>query len=168
LTPKKAELKHDGQRVPWVKAGDLEQEFVLEVKGSIPEIITTNDPHSCRAIRPVNTILLALYGGASTVGKTAILGIPAATNQSVCCISPFEDAFDSYYLFCYLTYMRKSWMSDTQGSRQNIYLQTVRSQSIPRPNLEQQREIAAELRPHNDKICELKRELAVLRQILKG
>ena len=124
--------------------------------------------YSSGAIQPVNTLLLALYGGASTIGKAAILGIRAATNHSVCCITPFNGAFDSEYLFCYLTYIRKSWMRYAQGSSQNIYLQVVKNRSIPRPDPKQQEKIVDELRPHNKRIRELKREIAVLRQILKA
>ena len=168
FTPDKRERERDGQRIPWVKAGDLEQEFVIEAEDSLPEILTTNDPYSSAAIRPEDTLLLALYGGASTIGKTAILGISAVTNQSVCCITPFQGDFDSDYLFCYLTYIRKSWMRYAQGSRQNIYLQVVRNHLVPCPDSKQQSAIVAKLRPHNEKICELKREIAVLQRILKA
>ena len=173
FTPKKieieaAELRQEGEYISWVKAGDLEQEYVLETEGRIPEILIRNDIYSRRAVRPVNTIVLAICGGASTVGKTAILGVPAAINQAVCCIDPQEDILDHSYLFCYLTYMRRRWGRDVKGGRQDLTLQSVKKHSIPHLGLEQQREIATKLQPYNEKVRGLKREIALLRQILRA
>jgi type I restriction enzyme M protein len=150
---------------PWVKAGDLELEYVLEVGESLPKKFT--EPDSRRAIRPVGALLLALYGGTSTVGKTAVLAIPAVINQAVCCIQPREDMLNRDYLFCYLTYIRKRWGRYLRGSRQNINLLIVKKRLIPLPSIEQQQEIAAKLQPSNERIRVLKQEIALLRQTLR-
>ena len=150
-----------------MKAGDIEQEYILEVEGCIPKILTRDDLYSSRAVRPVNTILLAICGGVSTVGKAAILGVSAAINQAVCCINPREDILDRAYLFCYLTYMRRRWGRDVTGGRQDLTLQTVKNHSFPLPDSGQQRAIAAKLLSYNERIYELKREVALLRKTLK-
>jgi len=173
FTPRKrereiAELKQEGTDVFWVKAGDLEQEYIREAEGRIPEFLTRNY-HCSRAVQPINTIVLAIYGGASTVGKTAILGIPAAINHAVCCINPHNEHFlDRLYLFCYLTYMRKRWWRDVTGGRQNLTLRAVKKHALPLPPDVTQQEIAAKLLPYNNRIRELKREIALLHQVLKA
>ncbi|GHO96309.1 hypothetical protein KSF_063570 [Reticulibacter mediterranei] len=165
---KAAELWTEGEYISWVKAGDLEQEYILETEGRLPVILTRNDICSRRAVRPINTIVLAICGGGSTVGKTAVLGIPAAINQAVCCIYPQEDTLDHSYLFCYLTYMRRRWGREVTGGRQDLTLQAVKNHSLPLPDKKRQQEIVNELRPHNEKILRLKEEIALLRKILKA
>lgn len=168
---KEKEIKGSGKEaekeeyVPWVKAGDLEPEYVQEAGFHLPLKFT--EPDSRRTIQPVGTVLLALYGGTSTVGKTAILAIPAVLNHAVCCIKPQEGILDRDYLFCYLAYARKRWGRYLRGSRQNISLLTVRKHLIPLPDIEQQQEIAAELRPSNERIRLLKQEITLLQQILR-
>ena len=64
--------------------------------------------------------------------------------------------------------MRRRWTRFLTGARQDLSLQIVRNHLVPCPDLEKQQEIAAGLRPHNERVRELKREIAVLQRILKA
>ena len=159
FTPLPSELKREGKQIPWVRASDLYQEYITKSARTIPESVT--EPKNIRhAIRPINTVLLAVYGGPSTVGKTGLLKVEAATNQSVCCVFPDPEFLDPYYLLCYFTYIRSSWLRYAIGSRLNITMNIVKERLIPLPSIQVQQEIGNRLQPINAIIHDLEQEIA--------
>lgn len=89
---------------------------------------------------PPDTILLALYG--ATVGAIAKLGITAATNQAICCITPKAD-IDGEYLLAVLGLLTPILLAQRVGGAQpNISQQIVRKLRLPLPPLPQQQRFA--------------------------
>ena len=67
---------YDGN-IPWVKTGELEDDYLYDAEEKISEEAVQK---SSAKIFPAETVLIAMYG--ATIGKTAILGVDAATNQA--------------------------------------------------------------------------------------
>ena len=115
-TPLRNHHEYYNGSINWAKTLDLNDGIVR----STEEKITDLGFHSIRGkIRPIDTVMVAMYGGSGTVGKSGILGIPAATNQAVCCIEPNFERFDSLYLLYYLIHFRPNWMRYAIGTRKD-------------------------------------------------
>jgi type I restriction enzyme, S subunit len=131
--------------IPWVKTLDLNFGIVTETEERISR-------EAFNAIRgemlPVGTVLLAMYGGAGTIGKTGILGIKACTNQAVCALQPKPNELDPTFLHEWLCYMRKEWMRHSGGNRKdpNINKSVVENMTLPLPSLTEQRMFAPRLK----------------------
>ena len=84
--------------VPWVKTTELQNKRI----NSVEECITEKGLNESSAkVVPENTVLIAMYGQGKTRGMTAILGIPASTNQACACILPCEPV-EPKYLWQYM------------------------------------------------------------------
>ena len=78
----KAGLYYGGD-ISWVKSGELKDSILFKTD----ETITKKGlEESSAKLVPAGSILIAMYG--ATVGKTALLGINATTNQAICNIQP--------------------------------------------------------------------------------
>ncbi|MBE9230160.1 restriction endonuclease subunit S [Cuspidothrix issatschenkoi LEGE 03284] len=144
-TPYRKKPEFYGGSISWIKTLDLNENIVTKTE----EKITQAGFESIRGkIRPINTVMVAMYGGKGTVGKSGILGIPATTNQAVCCIEPNPNKFDSFYLLYYLIYFRPIWMRYAIGTRKdpNISKGIVERTEVPLPPLPEQKSIAHTLR----------------------
>lgn len=124
--------------IPWIKSGDLRENIVT----SATEFI------SCEAIQkssakivPHGAILVAMYG--ATVGRMALLGIDAATNQAVCNIVPDASKADTKYVYYALLSKVPDFLRSAIGGAQpNISQGLIRSTEIPLPPLPEQKRIA--------------------------
>jgi len=133
------ESRFYGGSIPWVKSGELKESIVFETEETITEAALAE---SSAKIIPPGALLVAMYG--ATVGRIAILGIEAASNQAVCHIVPNESAADQRYLFYALRTQIPRWLEQRVGGAQpNISQQIIRDTQIPLPPLEEQRRIAA-------------------------
>jgi type I restriction enzyme, S subunit len=131
--------------IPWVKTLDLNDGMVLGTE----EQLTEDGVKAIRGkMRPIGTVMVAMYGGAGTVGKAGCLGIPATTNQAVCSIEPNPALFDSWFLLLYLIHIRRDWMRQAVGTRKdpNISKGIIEQTPIALPLLPEQRAIARALR----------------------
>jgi len=86
-TPRRSEHERYfvGGDIPWVKTLDLNQGTVLDTEEHITQAAIAET--SCR-LNAVGTVMVAMYGGFNQIGRTAMLGVEAASNQAVCCLSP--------------------------------------------------------------------------------
>jgi type I restriction enzyme S subunit len=80
-TPSRKNSEYYGGSIPWVKTGDLNDNYIELAEEFITEIGLKN---SSAKIFPSGTLLLAMYG--ATIGKTGILKFDAATNQACAAI----------------------------------------------------------------------------------
>jgi type I restriction enzyme S subunit len=143
-TPLRSRPEYFGGSVPWVKTLDLNESIVTATE----ELLTPAGFNSIRGkLRPVGTVMVAMYGGAGTIGKSGMLGIAAATNQAVCCIMPNPARFDPAFLASYMVYIRPTWMAYAIGTRKdpNISKGTIERRQVPVPPLEEQRLIVSAL-----------------------
>ncbi len=91
---------------------------------------------------PAGAILLAMYG--ATVGRLAMLGVDAATNQAICNIRPDPKLADTLYVYRVLESKVPELVAQaTGGAQPNISQEKVRKLKIPLPPLDEQKRIAA-------------------------
>ncbi len=136
-TPSRKRKDYYGGSIPWVKSGELNDDFIFDTEEHITEAGLKN---SSAKLFPSGTVLIALYG--ATVGKTSILRTDASTNQAVCGITPGPD-LDAGYLRYHLISLRRELLSHRYGGAQpNISQQIVRNQKIAYPPLPEQKKIA--------------------------
>lgn len=125
--------------IPWVKSGELREAIITSTEESITDIALKET--SAKLI-PSGALLVAMYG--ATIGRIAILGIEAASNQAVCHIVPDLDIADQRYLFYALRQQVSGWLEQSVGGAQpNINQQIIKETKIPLPPLEEQKRIAA-------------------------
>lgn len=100
--------------VPWVKTTELQNNHINVVE----EYITEKGLNESSAkVVPKNTVLIAMYGQGKTRGMTAILGIPASTNQACACILPCEKV-EPKYLWQYMIMSYDRLRNLAQGGNQ--------------------------------------------------
>lgn len=115
--------------IPWVKSGELNHNTILVTEENINNSAIE---YSSAKIFPKGTVLVALYG--STVGKLAILGIEAATNQAVAGVITTASIYNRY-LYYYLMQNRESLLQKRQGGAQpNISQKILSDFVIPLPS----------------------------------
>lgn len=141
-TPNRSKPEFFGGNILWVKSGELDDNWLYDTEEKITQ---QGLEKSSAKIFTSGTLLLALYG--ATAGKTAILGVEAATNQAVCAISPVDDSFDNQFLQFYLILIRSQILSArTGGAQPNISQRVIKLLDIILPPLPEQRAIAHTLR----------------------
>lgn len=100
--------------VPWVKTTELQNNHINVVEECITE---KGLNESSAKVVPKNTVLIAMYGQGKTRGMTAILGIPASTNQACACILPCEKV-EPKYLWQYMIMSYDRLRNLAQGGNQ--------------------------------------------------
>jgi len=116
--------------IPWVKTLDLNGREVLDTE----EKITQEAFETIRGeLLPVGTVMVAMYGGKGTIGKSGILGIQACTNQAVCSILPNEPEFVGRFLLYWLNAIRPHWMKFSGGNRRDPNINKAIVAQMPAP-----------------------------------
>lgn len=137
-TPSRKKPEFYNGNIPWVKSGDLREKTVTEATEYISNLGVQK---SSAKIVPRGAILVAMYG--ATVGRMAMLGIDAATNQAVCSIIPDEDKALPKYVYYALLAKVPDFLRDAVGGAQpNISQGKIKDTRIPLPPLEEQKRIA--------------------------
>ena len=136
-TPSRSRADFFGGQIPWVKSGELAAGRVTTSE----ETITAEALASSSAkLMPIGTVLLAMYG--ATVGEVAVLGVEAATNQAVCCISPTESVTGPFLVGLLHTRKRDLVRRAAGGAQPNISQTIIRGLEIPLPPIALQEEYA--------------------------
>ena len=100
--------------IPWVKTTELQNTRI----NTVEECITEKGLNESSAkVVPEDTVLIAMYGQGKTRGMTAILGIPASTNQACACILPCEEV-EPKYLWQYMIMSYDRLRNQAQGGNQ--------------------------------------------------
>jgi type I restriction enzyme S subunit len=133
--PREHSGEYYGGSIPWVKSGEL-RDGVLT---STEEFVTDEGVRSARLkLVPAGSILVAMYG--ATVGRTALLGMPATTNQAICHIRPDPSRADARYVWHALQEKLPELLQKRVGGAQpNINQETIKSTRIRLPSLSEQR-----------------------------
>jgi type I restriction enzyme S subunit len=140
-TPSRGDFQryYEGGDIPWVKSGELREGLITSTEEHV-----TKEALSKTSIKlvPPGAILLAMYG--ATVGRLAILGVEAATNQAICHIVPNPDEADTRYLYYALSDQVPEIIAmGVGGAQPNISQGLIKELRIPLPPLAEQRRIAA-------------------------
>ncbi|TFL18467.1 restriction endonuclease subunit S [Jannaschia formosa] len=162
-TPSRTNSAYYGGGIPWVKSGELLSDIITSTEETISEEGLKKS--SAKLLEP-GCILLAMYG--ASIGKTATLGIRAATNQAVCNIRPKDDRISTDFIRIFLEYLKPSLIRRGAGGAQpNISQNIIRDTEIPLPPLDEQRRIAGIL-DAADALRRRRREALALLDTLPG
>ncbi len=139
-TTSKYELYYENGNIPWIRTTDLNNSDLYETPISITSK-AVNDT-AC-SILPINSILIAMYGGAGSIGKHALLKFESTINQAVCAVLPSK-YFNSDYLHRFYEFYRPFWMIGAMGTRKdpNIGQDHIKEATVLLPPLEEQEKIA--------------------------
>ena len=105
-TPSKTKAEYYGGDIPWVKTGDLKEEYLYSVEDYITEEGLKN---SSAKMYESGTVLIAMYG--ATIGATSILKFDACTNQACAAFKPCKDVMPEY-LYYFLKSKKKKQNSE--------------------------------------------------------
>ena len=161
-TPSRSNKSYYGGNIPWLKTGDLNDGFILNIPESITEEAVAN---SSAKINPAGSVLIAMYG--ATIGKLGILTFPSATNQACCACIEFR-ATTQLYLFYFLLSQRSRFISRGGGGAQsNISKELIVNTRIPLPPLSEQQRIVTEIEKYFVLIDEIEQGKADLQTAIK-
>lgn len=126
--------------IDWVITGDLNDGVLKEASKKITKEAFLSS--SALKMYPRGTLLIAMYG--ATIGRIALLDIPACTNQACCAISQ-SSYFDNKFVYYWFLVNRKNIVDIySYGSGQpNISQNTIKNLRLPAPPIEEQRKIVA-------------------------
>lgn len=128
--------------IPWVKTGEVKGGIISETEEMISQKALSET--NCKVF-PVSTILVAMYGQGQTRGRSAVLGIPAATNQACAAILPSEN-IDQAFLFCFLQTQYGQLRRMAHGGNQaNLNLSMIKGLPIILPPLSAQKAFSEKL-----------------------
>lgn len=163
-TPSRDKEEYYNGNIPWVKSGELKDNVIYATEEKITEKGLQN---SSAKLFSKGTLLIALYG--ATVGKTAILGINATTNQAVCAIIDKKGIFDPRFLQCFLIFRRKQLISISSGGAQpNISQEIINIFKVPLPPLPEQQKIAEILSTVDQAIEKVEESIAKTERLKSG
>ncbi len=130
----------DGGEIPWVKTLDLNEDLLVTTDEKITQAAVVE---TSAKVVPAGTVLVAMYGGFGQIGRTARLGMDAATNQAVSAVLQLRQDVDPRFLHEVLKAGRPKWKKVAASSRKdpNITKADVEAFDFPLPPLAQQAEI---------------------------
>ena len=125
----------------WVRTTDLNNNRLYSSEYQITDFAIK---HCGLKSIPVNSVLLAMYGGMGTIGKNSILKEKVTINQSVCAVLPHGKRFDSTYFWYYVQYFRPHWEMYADSARKdpNINQEAVKRLWVVIPPFPEQKAIA--------------------------
>lgn len=127
-TPSRKNPEYYNGSIPWIKTGELNESYIFDSEEKISEEAIN---HSSAKLFPKETVVLAMYG--ATIGKTAIFGIDASTNQACACTICHKD-LDNHYLFNFLKSKKDYFIYNAKGGAQpNISQEIIKDTIIPLP-----------------------------------
>ncbi|GHB83835.1 restriction endonuclease subunit S [Persicitalea jodogahamensis] len=140
-TPLRATMSfYENGSIPWVKTLDLNNGEITQTEEKITQ--EAIDSTSCK-VRPVNTVLVAMYGGFNQIGRTGILRTPAATNQAVSAIMVDSNIILPDFLLLVLNTKIEYWKKVAVSSRKDPNITKVDVENFPivLPSIREQKEI---------------------------
>jgi type I restriction enzyme S subunit len=100
----------------WVKTLDLNEDYLFETEEKVSDYALNN---TSLKLMPVNSILIAMYGGWEQIGRTAILKKEAGTNQAITCLSNPKFEMNSDFVQLLLQYYRFKWKQFAVSTRKD-------------------------------------------------
>lgn len=162
-TPSKACPEYYGGNIPWVKTGDLKDEYLYKVEDYITEAGLNNS--SAKMYEP-DTVLIAMYG--ATIGATSILKMSACTNQA-CAAFKKNNCVIPEYLYYFLRSKKEQFVKDGVGGAQpNISAGYLKKVEMEMFTIEEQYKIVNILNKVNDIIAKRQDEIQKLDTLIKA
>ena len=162
-TPSKQHPEYYGGNIPWVKTGDLGEQYIYSVDECITEEGLKNS--SARLYAP-DTVLVAMYG--ATIGAASILKISACTNQACAAFLSNNEVIPEYLYYFLLSKKQRFVQDGVGGAQPNISATYLKGVLFPLRIYEEQRAIVEKLSCVTEIINQRKRQLHVLDQFIKA
>lgn len=120
-------------------------------------------------VYPVQSVLLAMYGGWEQIGRTAILAVPAAVNQAISVLEAGPQ-IEARYLLLALQHGRPRWSRYAASTRKdpNITKSDVLEFGVPVPPLPAQRRIVEVIDSIREMGRAIETSIAKLRSVRQG
>jgi len=143
-TPSTQRAEFWGGEIPWLASGDVNRREIFGCEGRISDAGLANS--NCK-ILPKDSVLIALNGQGKTRATVALLRIPAACNQSLVAMIPFDARIVTpEYLFLSLRYRYHEIRDVTgQDQRRGLNMGLVSDLSVPLAPLAEQKRIVAKV-----------------------
>lgn len=139
-TPSRNNPELYGGSIPWFKSGELVADYISQSEETVTELALAK---ASLRYNKIGDVLIAMYG--ATIGKTAILSVPATTNQAVCACTPFP-GFESTYLLTLLKAYKPRFVGMGAGGAQpNISREKIIETVIAVPPTAEQHRIVAKV-----------------------
>lgn len=152
--------------INWVKTLDLNNSAIKTTDEQVTEFALSE---TSLKIYPVNTVLIAMYGGFNQIGRTGVLAVPACVNQALTAVK-VGSKINSKYLLYTLNYKNEYWKSVASSSRKdpNITSKDIKDFLLAFPCPQEQQAIAEALSDADALIESLEQLIAKKRQIKQG
>lgn len=123
----------------WVKTLDLNEDDIFDTQEKITK--RAIEESSC-SLFPINSVLIAMYGGWEQIGRTAVLKKEATTNQAITALFNPRIEIVAEYIQFFLQHYRFKWKSFAVSTRKdpNITKTDIQNYLIafPKEDSEQQ------------------------------
>ena len=135
-TPERNHPEYWNGNIPWIKTGELQNDIITNAEEYITEEGLNN---SSAQVFNIDTILVAMYGQGKTRGMTALLKIPASTNQACAGLTVTNSNVQIEYLWQCLIGAYDAIRSEAAGSGQpNLSATLIGNFHIALPPIEEQ------------------------------
>lgn len=162
-TPSRSESSFYGGTIPWIKSGELNSRYITTAEEHITEAAVNG---SSAKLFPAGSVAIAMYG--ATIGKTAILGIDAATNQACAVGAPIEGLIGKEFLYRLLQNEKEAFIEKGKGGAQpNISQAVIKAHVIGLPPLAEQTRINQKLDELLAQVDTLKARIDAIPTLLK-
>lgn len=153
-TPSRKHEEYYNGDILWIKTGELNNGWIYDTEEKITD---EGLKKSSAKLFPPYSVLIAMYG--ATIGKVAILGVPATTNQACAC-AVCNQSLLYMYLFYYCISQKNVFIEKGKGGAQpNISQIILKQHPIPLPPLSEQQRIVERIEELFAKIDESKERL---------
>lgn len=153
-TPSRKHEEYYNGDILWIKTGELNNGWLYDTEEKITD---EGLKKSSAKLFPPYSVLIAMYG--ATIGKVAILGVPATTNQACAC-AVCNQSLLYMYLFYYCISQKNVFIEKGKGGAQpNISQIILKQHPIPLPPLSEQQRIVERIEELFAKLDEAKERL---------
>lgn len=128
----KADRYFHPEGTPWAKTLDLNEDIIRKTDECIT--VAALRESSC-SVLPADSVLIAMYGGWEQIGRTAMLGVPSATNQAISTVTINDPDVVPEYVLRALQHGRPRWKRVAASTRKdpNITKADVEAFELPMP-----------------------------------
>lgn len=154
-TPSRSNPSYYQGDIPWIKTGEVINEEIFKTEEHISEDAVEN---SSAKPYPKGSLIIAMYGQGGTRGRTAKLGIEAATNQACAVLYNINsDLVNTDYLWYYFQCRYENLRSLASGNNQpNLNAGKINNYDVVIPPLDVQNTIVKQIYEKKNEIRKLK------------